>query len=176
MNISRKLSTLVMVAILALPILVGCDGCHKSTLEGGGAYSPGVTASVTNADNTVTSIFTPSQRPDKELFLTDSAFGIAYSAIDTIFTLEKQNRGWLWNVSPEIKKTLDQVRPQAADAVRKYTQARKLYIANPTAAGLTNLQTILAEAQRLATSVQAVIPANTPTTSPAPAPAAPVPQ
>lgn len=152
---------MLLTVMLAMPILVGCDGCHKATLEGGGAYSPGVTSSVTNADNTVSEIFTPTQRPDMELFLADSAFGIAYRAVDVVFNLEKQNRAWLQQQAPQIKQALDQARPVAADAVRKYTAARKAYIANPTPTGLSDVQTALSEIQRVNSSVQAVLPAQT---------------
>src|SRR5258707_8090524 len=85
-------------------------GCNKSTLEPGGAYAQ------TN------------QVPDLVFFQIDSAFDLAYSAIDAAFLFEFQNRPMLWTISPNIKHTLDSIRPQAVAARDKYLAARTIYI------------------------------------------------
>jgi hypothetical protein len=42
--------------------------------------------------------------------------------------------------------------------VKRYVAARKVYIAHPTPAGLTTLETILSEVQNVAQAAQAAIP------------------
>jgi len=91
------------------------------------------------------------------LYLADSAFGLAYKTLDTAFTTERNNRAYFWNLSPEIKHTLDKLRPQAQQAADDYLAGRAAYIANPTPAGLTGLQAILAKAQQLVFAVNAAI-------------------
>lgn len=113
---------------------VGC----QSTLEKGGAYTEGA--------------------PDKGFFVVDAAYDIAYSAIDAAFNFEKTNRDLLWQVSPQIKHTLDDIRPQALLIARQYAVARKAYKLNPTPANLDTLQTILGRTRQLATAAQAALP------------------
>lgn len=130
-------ASLIIFACLAF--LAAPTGC-ASRLESGGAYAKA------------------NQAPDKAFFAVDSAFDIAYSAVDTVFKFEKNNRTFLWQISPEIKHTLDKLRPQAKAAVITYGRARSAYLANPTPAGLTTLQTTLSEMQRLASTAQEILP------------------
>ena len=133
--------------ILLLAISLLGSGC-KATLEPGGAYHSGST----NAVHT---------RVDMAFFVTDSAYDLAYSAIDAAFKFEKDNRALLWGRTKLIKRELDKLRPQAVEINRKYLAARAVYIASPTQAGLTDLQAILAEIQKLANAATAVLPSKT---------------
>lgn len=121
--------------------LVGCGptGCN-GTLQEGGAYSQA------------------GQKPDKAFYAVDASFELSYSAVNTVFDFEKNNRQMLWDLSPEIKHTLDKIRPQAKEVVVAYAKARKEYTANPTPAGLSALETVLARMQQLATATQAALP------------------
>lgn len=122
--------------LLAMPLAFGC----KSTLESGGAYAP------------------VGQSADMPLFVADSAYQLAYTALDTVFTVEQQNRDLLWKVSPTIKHTLDSIRPQAVTVNSDYLKARTTYIANPTPANLSGVQVVLAKIQQLAITAQSVLP------------------
>lgn len=137
-QIRSVLASLVLIATFCLTAC-GPIGC-KSTLEEGGAYAP------------------VGQAPDKAFFATDAAFDLAYSAVDAAFNFEKANRQLLWQISPDIKHSLDKLRPQALLIAREYTTARKAYLSNPTPAGLTTLQTILGRMQQTSTAIQAVLP------------------
>lgn len=138
-------TALILIGSL-LMALVAFAGCGKGTLQPGGAYS-GVTASgVTNA------------APDYAFFLVDSGFDLAYSSIDAAFKFEKDNRAMLWAVSPDIKHTLDKIRPQALAIATEYLRVRAVYKANPTPANLGALQTALAKIQQLSTAAVAAIP------------------
>lgn len=123
-----------MAMVAALPI-----GC-ASKLESGGAYAP------------------PGQAPDKSFYAIDASFDLAYSVVDAAFTFERNNRQWLWKVSPDIKHLMDQIRPQAADGVAAYARARREYLRTPTPAGLTALQTALDQMRRLSSAAQAALP------------------
>lgn len=132
--------------LLSICLLVVITAC-KSTLEPGGAYNPVSTVGgVTNAS------------PDMPLFLADSAYQLAYTALDAVFTTERNNRDLLWKVSPSIKHTLDSIRPNAVKANADYLAARAVYIANPTTASLSTVQNVLAKIQQLATAAQAALP------------------
>lgn len=137
-------------AMLLLPIMILCwEGCaHK--LELGGAYRP----ATTNAAGIVVDASTP----DYAFFSVDLAFSTAYSAVDAVFKFERDNRVALWKVSPNIKHTLDNLRPKVWDVVRRYARARKAYLSNPLPAGLTTLQTVLGEIQKLAGAAARVVP------------------
>lgn len=125
-----------LLAVLALGlILTAC----KSTLEPGGAYAP------TNAV------------PDKAFYITDGAFMIAAGTLDTAFKFEQQNRLTLWKLSPQIKHTLDKIRPDAAQAVLAYKATREAYKANPTPTGLDILNTVLAKLNQLSTAASAAV-------------------
>lgn len=152
----RFRNILIVSSLLALTSLA--VGCGHATLNPGGAYAP---LAITNADNTVTA-----PQADFEFYVADSAFEIAHNAIQTVTDYERDNRLTLWRISPEIKHSLDQVRPQIVKVELKYALARKAYMANPVTERLTTLQGILQEAQRLQATVSAVLPANAPNAPP----------
>jgi hypothetical protein len=135
----------VIVPMLLLVAVLGLAGC-KGTLEQGGAYAPiGTNGVVTIA-------------PDYAFYVVDSGFDLAYSTVDGAFKFEADNRMLLWSISPNIKHTLDQLRPQAVTIRNEYAAARAAYMANPTPAGLTTLQAALAKAQQIAAAAMAVLP------------------
>lgn len=139
-QMKRALFALQLVVLSFL--LLAC----KSTLQPGGAYAP-----VDAQGNALVA-------PDMSLFVVDSAYQLAYQATDTVFTAEKNNRDLLWKVSPNIKHTLDIIRPQAVKANADYLAARAVYLANPTPANLTGLKAILAKVQQLAITAQSALP------------------
>jgi hypothetical protein len=126
--------TLLLAALFALP------ACSTTKLETGGAYA------------------VQGSQPDLAFYTVDASFDMAYAAFDTAFTFERENRKALWALSPSIKHALDAVRPTAVQVVKEYGTARKAYMANPTPAGLTTLQTVIAKAQQLAETAKAALP------------------
>lgn len=140
------LGTLGVIAISCL--LLFPIGCGKTTLQTGGAYA--IVVGTTNMIATAA--------PDAAFYLVDSAFDFAYSSINAAFQFERDNRAYLWKLSPDIKHTLDKIRPGAVDAVKRYARARKAYMKNSTPPGLSVLQNILGEVQKVATATQAAIP------------------
>jgi hypothetical protein len=145
----RTLNTALLglgAAIASSLLLSGCG----STLALGGAYAPGTKAP--GSTNLVASA-----APDIAFYDIDSSFWLTYSAVDAVFIYELQNRSTLWALSPNIKLTLDQARPQVWGAVQYYIAARSTYKASPTPAGLTALQTTLSQLQALAASAQAAL-------------------
>ena len=138
-----------LVPIIALVACLGLSAC-KSTLEPGGAYAPTTT-------NAVTGVITATQAPDMAFYNIDSAYLLAYSTANAAFDFERNNRAMLWKISPQIKHTLDTIRPQAVAANMRYLAARASYLANPVPAGLTQLQTILAEIGSIASAAQVAI-------------------
>lgn len=149
----RQFKITGMLLLSALALSLGSIGCKTGQLETGGAYAPGVEVVADGRTNVVATA-----APDRALFVIDSAFELAYSAVDTAFSLEKTNRQLLWSISPDIKHTLDRIRPQAADAVRTYTRAREQYLQNPTPANLSLLETTLRQLQNLASAAQMALP------------------
>lgn len=133
-----KLFAASLLALALLSLAIPGIGC-KSTLETGGAYAQ---------TNTL---------PDLQFYQIDAAYDFAYSTIDAAFKFEKDNRQTLWKISPEIKHSLDKIRPQAVLADREYLAARAAYMANPTPAGLSVLQTALSKAQQLTAAAQAAV-------------------
>lgn len=129
----------LIIACLPLGLALTNTGC-KSTLESGGAYAP------------------TGQLPDKAFFIVDAAYQVGYQTIDAAFQFERNNRALLWKASPQIKHTLDDIRPQAAAANKEYLTARAVYMANPTPSGLTTLQTVLAKIQQLVVTATSVLP------------------
>ena len=129
--------------VVGLTILLGC----KATLESGGAYAPLDTNGVAQV------------QPDLQFYQIDAAYDLSYSVIDAAFRFERDNRNYLWQISPEIKHTLDSIRPQAAQANIEYLTARAQYMRTPLPTGLTTLQTILAKIQQIAQAAQAALPA-----------------
>lgn len=134
--------------VLAVVLVMGC----RAHLEPGGAYAP----VVTNLDGTIT----PSARANIEFFAVEASFKLAYVTADTAFEFERDNRLFLWRISPEIKHGLDGLRPQAVEVKRRYALARQAYEANPVPANLTVMQTILEEAKALAAAAAAALPVN----------------
>lgn len=139
-----------LVSLLSLVLLLaGLSACQtgcKTSLEQGGAYAP-VT---TNLDGTVT----PTQAPDLSLALLDQTYKTVYSTVLNICNLERDNRAALWALEPGIKKSLDQIRPVIVEVDLKWARSRQAYLANPTPAGLTQLETVLAQLDRILPIVQ----------------------
>lgn len=151
LNFKFVLLVLAATALLVTPL----TGCKSNKLEPGGAYAPStpvVTDGVTN--------WVATAAPDPIFYSTDVAFDFAYTIVDTAFKFEKDNRQLLWSLSPEIKQTLDKLRPQAAAVVTAYTTARAKYLQNPTPAGLSQLSTLLSQIQNLSAAAQAALPAS----------------
>lgn len=136
--------TKLHIAFTCALLLAFSNGCLLTNpdkkFEPGGAYA-----------KTATTAAMP------ELFAADSAFDLAYKALDTTFKYERDNRAALWSVSPKIKHTLDALRPQASQAWLDYAVARQAYLATPTAANLSPLQTALGKLQQLNSTALAVI-------------------
>lgn len=145
----KKLFAPIVLCLATVALLLLSPGCASSNarLEPGGAYAP-VTGTGTNAV----------ANPDYSFFVVDSAYNLAYSTIDAAFKFEHDNRQYLWGLSPQIKKTLDSIRPQAAAADSEYLTGRAAYLANPTPAGLSGLQAILAKVQQYASAISAALP------------------
>lgn len=140
----KRLSSLLGCLLLAGALV----GCSSTKLESGGAYAP-----VDAQGNAII-------KPDFQFFVADAAFKLAYNTVDAGFKFEQDNRLFLWQLTPNIKHTMDQVRPQAVKARDDYARARAAYMAVPTPAGLTQLQNILGQMQQIASAVQAVLPVN----------------
>lgn len=130
---------LLLLAALAYCGALALSGC-KASLQSGGAYAPA------------------GQAPDLAFYVADAAYQVAYQTVDAAFTFEHNNRAFLWGVSPNIKKTLDGIRPDAVKANGDYLHARAVYLANPTPAGLSGVQAILVKIQQLATTAASVLP------------------
>lgn len=149
-----KSGTSLLLVIAALWGIAGAGligaGCSGS-LAPGGAYAPLLTNSVTGAT-------TPAAAPDYQFFLYDSAYQTAWNGINAAFDFEANNRAWLWKLDPNIKKTLDGIRPQAVSANADYLTARGGYLANPTPAGLGTVGTLLGRLQQFSTAAGAVLP------------------
>lgn len=127
-------------------------GCH-STLQPGGAYAPGNWS--TNSAGILN--FMPSAAPDLQLYQADAAFLLSDRAIHGAFSIELANRQLLWEISPSIKHTLDQLRPRVLEAEIAWATARQAYLAAPVPANLSAVQLILARLQRLEAVATATI-------------------
>lgn len=134
--------TATVLSLLCLVALVAC----KATLAPGGAYAP--------TDTNGVAIF----QPDMAFYTIDAAYDLAYSGVDAALKFERDNRLTLWKVSPQIKHTLDEIRPQAWSANVQYLKVRTGYIANPVPSGLNDLQSILAKMQQITSAAQAALP------------------
>lgn len=142
----------LLVVASFFPLVFGlATGCKK-TLEPGGGYAPVVIT--TNASGGI--VTNTVVLPDLAFFQTDSAFRAGYASLDAVFSWERENRTFLWGVSPKIKHGLDSIRPTAVQVVKEYAVAREAYKANPTPAGLDTLSTILAKLQQLQAAAAAV--------------------
>ena len=131
-------------------------GCQSPRLEAGGAYAPAIVT--TNMDGTVTTM--PTAAPDMPLFVADSAYKLAYDAVDGVLLFEYNNRAELQQKFPKLKPALDKIRPEVWDVEVRWAKARKAYLASPTPAGLSQLQTMLGELQRLVPVAQAALASN----------------
>jgi hypothetical protein len=152
-----------IIPIVTLAVSLGLCGCKTSKLEAGGTY----TTTITNVVNGSSVVLTTSDLP---LYTADAAFGFAYKTLDAAFLIERNNREYLWNISPAIKHTLDQVRVTASQVVDDYLAARAAYISNPTPAGLTGVNAVLAKIQQLMSAAYAAIGEGTVTTNAIPKP------
>lgn len=149
------------LAVAGAALGPGCAAGAKR-LEPGGAYAPTAVATTvaTNADGTVTTVtnICLAQAPDYGFFAVESSFRLAYAAIDIVFALERDNRALLWRTAPEIKRGLDAIRPEVERAVKDYLRAREAYVAAPTPAGLTAMESMLARLNQLRLAVEALSP------------------
>lgn len=139
----KILASLILAA--SLWVAIGC----RSIIETGGPYNPTTT-------NTTTGVVTSA--PDKPFLVVESAFSLAYSALDAAFTFEKNNREMLWATSHDIKHALDSIRPKAVIARDSYIRARKLYTSIPNQANLEFLRGALSRVESLSKEAQAAIP------------------
>jgi hypothetical protein len=144
MNIKRK--TCWFALMLAGICLLTIPGCTPSLVPGGD-YNP----AFTNAAGAVTSA------PDYALFASDKAFELAYVMLDSAFKMERENRVALWNLSPQIKKSMDELRVKAVRIKQEWATARKAYLSSPAPESLSTLQGVLAEIQRLSAAASTVI-------------------
>jgi len=162
--LSLRLAFLVAITSVCIGLVgLGCK-IGTSNLEQGGAYSPGsfIVTPDPSGTGTVTN-FVATGIADKSFFVVDSSYDLAFSVVDAVFNFERNNRLALWKLSPQIKGSLDAIRPKAVDINLRYAKARQAYMLNPAPSGLTPLQTILAELQNLASAAQAAItPAQNP--------------
>jgi xanthosine utilization system XapX-like protein len=133
----------VFVALLLFAILPGCS----TKLESGGVYAP-VT---TNSSGVVTT------NADMAFYAVEKTFWTTYQVLDAAFAAERDNRALYWSISPDIKHSLDKLRPQAWDVVTRYIAARRAYEAAPSTGNLTTLQGILDEVTKLSVSASAAL-------------------
>lgn len=130
-------------AVLAFVLAAGCfmlmTGC-KGTLQEGGAYAP------------------IGENADMAFYVVDASFDVAYSAVDAAFKFERDNRKALWAIDPNIKRTLDKIRPEASDILVRYSRARVAYLKTPNPSGMCELQAALTTIQKVSSAAIAAIP------------------
>lgn len=136
----KKVKWMMAIALVAMIGLVGC----KTKLEPGGAYAP------TNELGQV--------QENLPFEITDLAWKMTYDVADSVFSFERRNRVTLWNISPDIKHTLDKLRPKFWSIVQAWARARKAYEEYPSPAGLDTANNVVTELQRLLPAIQAAIP------------------
>lgn len=141
---------LALMLVIGEFLFMGCQ--HK--LELGGAYAPGYYT--TNTDGTLSTNFTASAQADVLLFGLDAAYKFAYSTVNNAFTYERSNEAALWKLSPDIKHTLDDLRPKAKSVRLDWAKARAAYLDNPSPANLSALQSVVAKVQSFANVINAV--------------------
>jgi hypothetical protein len=141
-QIKIKLAARLLIsAFILLPSAFLITGCVTGArLETGGPYAASAT-----------------QAAQPELFVMDSAFDVAYAALDTVFKYEQANRAALWVVSPNIKHSLDKVRIEAQRVVLDYALARTGYLSVSIPENLDGLAVALAKLQGLNSAALAVI-------------------
>lgn len=140
----KKLSQFVLPLFLFVAVAAGVSSCKTARLQDGGAYAP------TNEVGEV--IYN-----DLGLALADASYKFAYETALTVFRYERDNRVAIFTVAPGVKRELDKLRPTVVDIDQRWALARKTYRLSPTPEGLTTLQTILAEIQRLLPVIQGQI-------------------
>jgi hypothetical protein len=148
-----------LLAILACIPLLFC-ACKSPNLAPGGHYNPAVTnlVTVTNGTNVISvPRVEATGQADVKLFAADASFRMAYTLLDNAFAFEQTNRAMLWAISPEIKHGLDKIRPEAAKATVAYYRGRAAYVAAPSPAGLTGLQSVITTVQQLGVTVTAIV-------------------
>ena len=123
-------------------ILLTAASCNPARLESGGAYAP------------------PGQVADLQFYQVDLAFDLARTGVHGVLKFERDNRNALWALSPEIKHTLDRIRPDVVKAESDYFKARATYLSNPVPAGLDPLRTASAKMRQLSATTATVIPAS----------------
>lgn len=132
-----KLPLLFLLAAIGL----GLSGCVTGArLEAGGPYAA-----------------SPTQAAMPELFVLDSSFDLAYTALDVVFKYEKSNRAALWQISPDIKHSIDKLRLEAQRVVLDYSLARTAYLASPEPELLDSLSIAVSKLQALNSAALAVI-------------------
>ena len=135
-----KRINLMAVLALCLPlILTGCK-TGNARLETGGAYA---------AEGT---------QADLAFYQVDAAYNVAHGILDGVFKFESDNRDQLWRVSPDIKHSLDLIRPAAVLWNGRYLEARAAYKLVPVPANLSPMHTALAKVQQLQASAQTLLP------------------
>lgn len=122
-------------------VFVGCNGGCASKLEPGGVYAPTNSAGVVVYN-------------DQALALADASYQFTYETVQSVFKFERDNRDVIWAVSHDVKHGLDKARPVAVDINRRWAAARNAYKKNPTPEGISTLQSILSELNRLLPVVQ----------------------
>lgn len=138
---NRPLAVLIFSCFCLFAAL---SGCKTPNLEPGGSYT------TTNAVGEVVSM-------DKGLFMADSAYKLAYDAVDAAFRFERDNRKTLWDISPSIKGSMDKARGEVKHIEIRWATARKAYRSSPTPEGLNTMEKILAELQKVLTVVQSQV-------------------
>lgn len=138
-----SLNLILLFVLFATFCFSVLPGCRHAQLETGGAYSR-------HADRI-------GAEADYALFLADSAFDLAHTALDTAFRFEERNRDLLFKLSPAIKHALDEIRPVAWSVNQRYLVARASYLASPTSDNLGTLQSALTQMQSLASAAQTAI-------------------
>lgn len=144
---TRFTARYIYVAIIGACLICASltfTGCKTPRLEVGGVYAP------TNSVGEV--IYN-----DIGLALADTAYKFSYETVLAAFQFERDNRQAIWELSSTVKRDLDQLRPKVVEIDRRWAAARRVYKANPTPAGLSTLQTILSEINRIVPAVQAKI-------------------
>jgi hypothetical protein len=144
----RSINLLLICLTLIIGLLTGCQ-LAGNRLEAGGAYAPVTTNELGQV--------VPLTAPETELFVADTAFKLAYDSLNLAFTTERDNRELFWGMSPDIKHTLDALRPKAVAIVKQYALVRTICLANPNPANLSQVQYVLAEVRRLASTASAAL-------------------
>jgi hypothetical protein len=134
----------VLLLLVTLGILSGCKG----TLESGGQYTESIT-------NTMTGSI--SVKEDKFLYASDASFALIYKSLRAGFAIERNNRAYFWQISPDIKHALDTLRPKVQASINAYAAAREVYLLNPTPANQDAVSNALNKAQVILSAVNSVV-------------------